>query len=61
MAGESLDVKIARIDERLLALLQRTEEFEEDVKSLRRSLYTFAFSAVIAALVFALAVFQLVG
>lgn len=42
-------------------LKQEMKEMRDDNKALRRGFYTLAFSAVTAALVFALAVFQLIG
>lgn len=57
-----LERRLDRVDDlKLDVLAERVVEMREDVQSLRRAFYTFAFSVVGSAIVFAFTVFGLLG
>lgn len=51
--------KIERLEPAVMA--ERISALSDDVKALKRAFYTFAFSAVGAAIIFAFSVFALLG
>lgn len=60
--GRELGRRLERIEALEPAVVaERVSALSDDVKALKRAFYTFAFSAVLAALVFAFSVFALLG
>lgn len=70
--GEVLEARIEDLERRVTnlevygsrpsaLLAQQVAELANDVRSIRRGLYTFALGAVVASIVFAFSVFELVN